>query len=164
MIREMFIEPDNDLHLNFCTGLLLIQELCKNQRGKPVLNIEKFGMCLFLVNHPLILNRVLAGLGNNQIYLEAVEIENIRSLNPNIEFVTHNTKVRDLVRFMIINGLITVTEPDTCLLLTENGEMVTKEMNGWFQQRTQIFAKNLKSIINEPTTKLLNMTIKSFRA
>lgn len=158
-----FIDPDRDLHVNFAVSVIVVQELAKNRRGKAVLDIDKFGMFLFLVSHPTVLNRFIYSMGGTPVYLEESEIENIRAMNPNVELVLNKQRVTILIQQLILNDLVVVPSSGHIFLqLSGNGELVANEGSGWFLDRIRVFARNLKPFANESATKILDAVIKSF--
>lgn len=159
-----FIDPDNDLHVNFAVSVLVIQELARNRRGKAVLDIDKFGVFLFLVSHPTILNRFILMMGGTPVYLESAETESIRAMNPDVELVLDRHRVANLFQQLLVNELVVVSDSaHICFQLSSNGELVANAASGWFLDRVRVFAKNLKPFVNEPATKILNTVIKCFK-
>jgi hypothetical protein len=159
-----FIDPDNDLHVNFAVSVLVIQELARNRRGKAVLNVDKFGVFLFLVSHPTILNRFILLMGGTPVYLEDSETESIRAMNPDVELVLDRHRVANLFQQLLVNELVVVTDSaNICFQLSPNGELVANATFGWFLDRVRFFAKNLKPFVNEPASKILNSVIKCFK-
>lgn len=160
---EKFIDPDRDLYVNFAISVVVIQELSRNMRARPVLDIDKFGMFSFLVSHPTVLNRFINNMDGTPVYLEDSEIETIRAMNPNVELVLNRQRVSALLQHLILHGLVTVVSSGKLYIqLSENGELVANESSGWFLNRTRVFARNLKPFSNESATKILDAVIKSF--
>ena len=103
-----YIQPKKELDLNMGILLLILDNLAETVRGKRNLNIEKMQIFYFLVNNPLILNKALSMLGQQQRSINHCEYYTVENLLLDVDDLYDKSKIALLLKMMSIKGYISV--------------------------------------------------------
>lgn len=163
VLNNNFFNIGSGLELNIGTALHVIAIASKNRNNKRVLTPEKLAVFVFLVEHPVFLNRILCQYDREEIFLEETEFINIKDINPAIENVLEFSKTYALLREMCMRGLITLQKvsDSICVDLTADGEKTLRELTSWHSQRVGIFSKHLRYLANTDGKKLVSDVVRN---
>ena len=154
---------DSGLELNIGTALHIIAIASKNRNNKHILTPEKLAVFIFLVEHPVFLNRILCQYDREEIFLEETERINIKDINPTIEDVLDASKIYVLLREMCMRGLVTLQKVSGVIYadITADGQKALGDMISWHSQRIGIFSKHIKYLSNTAGKKLIGDVVRN---
>lgn len=96
-----FIEPEDDIYINLCVLLLLINMLGKTNRGALKLNNDRLHIFLYLLKNPTALNNLLFNLGKGNIVLQQRDIYSVTSISPNIDPLFDRESLKSLLCVLV---------------------------------------------------------------
>ena len=156
-----FIEPEDDIYINLCVLLLLINALAKTNRGTLKLNNNRMHVFLYLLKNPTALNKVLALLGKGNVILQDRDVYSVTSISPNIDPLFDREALKSLLSVLIAKKLVSVTyknDDGFFYCLSESGKHAVSGLNDEYLIEIRQLCENLKALLSY-TEGQLNKTI-----
>ena len=156
-----FIEPENDIYINLCVLLLLINALAKTNRGTLKLNNNRLHIFLYLLKNPTALNKVLSILGKGNVILQDRDTYSVTSISPNIDPLFDREALKSLLSVMVVKKLVSVTykkDGGFFYCLSESGKYAVSGLNDEYLLEIRRLCGKLKVLLSY-TEGQLNKTI-----
>ena len=156
-----FIEPDDDIYLNLCVLLLLINALAKTNRGTAKLNNNRMHIFLYLLKNPTSLNKMLDILGKGNVILQDRDAYSVTSISPNIDPLFDRVALKSLLSVLVTKKMVTVTYKNNdgfFYCLSESGKNAMSDLNDEYLIEIRLLCEKLKSLLSY-TEGQLNKTI-----
>lgn len=156
-----FIEPEDDVYINLCVLLLLINSLAKTSRGTLRLNNNRLHVFLYLLKNPTALNKVLGILGKGNVVLQDRDTYSVTSISPNIDPLFDRAALKSLLSVLVAKNLVSVTYKKGdgfFYCLSEGGESAVSDLKGEYLSEIIQLCEKLKSLLSY-TEGQLNKTI-----
>jgi len=161
-----FLDSDDDMHMNLCVLLIVINTLGRTKKGVLKMNNGRLHIFLYLLKNPTVLNQMLALLGKDVINLIERDTFSITSISPNIDSLFDREALKSLISILISKKLITVVyKKDTGFFYVSNevGVRVTSELNNNYFHEVNSLCDKLKEIISISDSDLNKSLNQTFR-
>lgn len=159
-----YIQPRNEIYLNIGVVLIIINYFFCTVRGKKNLNIERIQLLYFIVNNPLIMNRIIGISGKNQIQLSDSYAYGVNSFSLNVDDLYDKERLKYLIKTISILGYLAVeNKDDFVFFLNEKGLSVVSDLNSDYFLDIKRFIESisfLKSKSNSAISNLINESIR----
>jgi hypothetical protein len=103
-----FLIPDENIHLNLCIIIILLNQLGRTKKGIPKINNERLHIYQFLVKNPVKLNQFLSILGQNSALISHQESYSVASISANVDPLFDRESLKALMTILIANNLVEV--------------------------------------------------------
>ncbi len=156
-----FIEPEDDIYINLCVLLLLINSLAKTNRGTLKLNNNRMHIFLYLLKNPTALNKVLDILGEGNVILQDRDSYSVASMSPNIDPLFDRKALKSLLSVLVAKKMVSVTyrkDDGFIYYLSERGGHAVSGLNGEYLTKIRQLCEKLKALLSY-TEGQLNKTI-----
>lgn len=156
-----FIEPEDDIYINLCVLLLLINSLAKTSRGTLKLNNNRLHVFLYLLKNPTALNKMLGILGKGNVTLQDRDTYSVTSISPNIDPLFDREALKSLLSVLVAKNLVLVTykkDDGFFYSLSETGNNAVSDLNDEYLTEIKQLCEKLKTLLSY-TESQLNKTI-----
>tara|TARA_R110000850_G_scaffold204342_1_gene330571 strand:+ start:1236 stop:1745 length:510 start_codon:yes stop_codon:yes gene_type:complete len=158
-----FIEPEDDIYINLCVLLLLINMLGKTNRGALKLNNDRLHIFLYLLKNPTALNNLLFNLGKGNIVLQQRDIYSVTSISPNIDPLFDRESLKSLLCVLVSKKMVLVTYKKNEGFFyspSENGMNIARELNDEYLTEISRLCEKLKILLSFTESQLSKMVNK----
>lgn len=109
MNRLPYLDPDRELSLNLGILLIILDCLSVTKREKRVLTLDKAQIFMYLASSPVMLNRVLAVAGMNEVAMDENEYYTVSSISSNVDPLFNREKIKHLFKQLTAKSLLEVS-------------------------------------------------------
>lgn len=152
-----FYLPDKELDLRLCQICLLLEVLSYNQKGNPVLTIDKIALFEFIGKHPLIINNILSRNHKETVKYNISEIYSIEAAFPNRSKLYNYKEIKKILLILYSYGFINIRfegKMDIFFSISEEGSKFTFALDSLYFKRLRKIYKKLYPIKSQPFSKL----------
>ncbi|WP_279722602.1 ABC-three component system middle component 4 [Acinetobacter baumannii] len=103
-----FIQPKRDIYLNLGILLIIINRLAVTSNGKRNLSFERLQCFYFLVNNPLILNKVVSLAERKEINIKNSYFYKVESVSLDVDDLYDKNKLKLLIKIISLYGYLSV--------------------------------------------------------
>jgi hypothetical protein len=103
-----FIEPDDNIYLNLCITIILLQQLGRTKKGTVKINNERLHIYQYLVKNPVKLNQVLAVLGKDSVLISQQESYSVASISSNVDPLFDRVSLKALITILVAKKYVDV--------------------------------------------------------
>ncbi len=155
-----FVIPEQDLNLRLVRFLYIAEKLSYTQKGKLVLNIDKFIIYDFLVKHPYLLKEVVK-LKNKKVDIKLYqeEVGSIATLYPSKSSLLDNNSAKVLIKLMVSRNLLQTIQykDDLFFVISDQGEEYAKSLETDYINRIKQLCDSLLVLRSTSTNELKKM-------
>jgi len=142
-----YIEPNRELSLNLGLMLIVLNYLGITKREKRVLTLDKIQLFTYLVSSPVILNRVLAVAGKNEVVMDENEYYTVSSISSNVDTLFDREKIKILIRQLAAKDLLIVSYNDKDGFLFELNELGKDKVKNLTDNYFTIIRKYVEQLV-----------------
>ncbi|WP_299496875.1 ABC-three component system middle component 4 [uncultured Shewanella sp.] len=146
-----FIDPEDDIYINLCVLILLINALAKTSRGIQKLNNNRLHIFLYLLKNPTGLNEILRVLGKGNVVLQDRDTYSVTSISPNMDSLFDRNALKSLLSVLVAKKLVSITykKGDGFFYsLSEIGKHLIADLNDEYLNEIRLLCEKLKSLLN----------------
>ncbi|WP_408010169.1 ABC-three component system middle component 4 [Pseudalkalibacillus sp. A8] len=161
-----FVIPEHDINLRVIRFLYIAEKLSYTQKGKLVLNIDKFIIYDFLVKHPYLLKEVVK-LKNKKIDLKLFqeEVGSVATLYPSKSSLLDNNSAKVLIKLMVSQDLLKTIQykNELFFVISDHGKEYAKTLETDYINRIKQLCDSLLVLRSTSTNglkKMINPLIK----
>lgn len=157
MISLPFYLPDKELDLRLCQICLLLEVLSFNQKGNPVLTIDKIALFEFIGKHPLIINNILSRNHREIVEYNSSEIYSIEAVFPNRSKLYNYDEIKKILLILHSYGFVKIRfegKMDIFFTISEEGSKFAVALDSSYFKRLGKIYKKLYPIKSQPFSKL----------
>lgn len=158
--------PERDINLRVFRFLIIAEKLSYTQRGKFVLNFDKFILFDFLVKYPFLLKHVLKLKNENvNLKLNQEEIGSVATLYPSKSTLLNDSSAKALIKLMVSYELLRVNrlKSELYFVITKSGKEYVDSLETDYINRIRQLCEMLKvfrSTSSNELKKIINPLIK----
>jgi len=146
-----FLDSDNDLYVNICLILIIIDTLGKTSRGVLKVNNGRLHIFLYLVKNPTFLNKMFVMFNKDTVLLHERDAFSVTSISPNIDPLFDRETLKSLLSISVVKKLVKVVykkDDGFFYVISEKGQFVVEELKDEYFQEIILLCKKLKSILS----------------
>jgi hypothetical protein len=166
MLSLPYLQIDNELDLNSSLLILLLDKLAINKNKNFKLDFSKLQFFLYLLKNPSKINKVLEISGRKLAILEDRFIFTIESESVNVDILYDKKRIRVLLRYLSIKGLLSVhngSAGEIFFSLTEAGTDLSKKLKSNYLTSIRMHLDNLKVLQSLSSSKLFSILNQMFK-
>ncbi len=152
-----FYLPDKELDLRLCQICILLEILSFNQKGNPVLTIDKIALFEFIGKHPLIMNNILSRNHKETVEYNFAEIHSIEAAYPNRSKLYNYDEIKKILLILHSYGFISTRfegKMDIFFTISEEGSSFAIALDSLYFKHLRKIYKKLYPIKTQPFSKL----------
>jgi len=137
-----FIQPKKEIYLNLCVILIIINHLANTPKGKRNLTFERLQNFYFLVNNPIILNKVILLADRKEIDVKESYFYKVDSISLDVDDLYDKNKMKTLIQIISLQGYISIEispEGSFVFYLSDKGVSLVSSLDSeYFKEINQL--------------------------
>jgi hypothetical protein len=161
-----FIQPRKELYLNISVILIIIGHMSTTPRGKKNLNIEKLQMFYYLVNNPIVLNKVIVLAEKNKVYIEDSYFYLVDSISLDVDDLYDRDKIKILIKMISLQGYLSVDfneDNGFSFYLNERGVEVLSSLNSNYFEKINKYVEAIYFLRSLTASKISGLISNAIR-